>query len=116
MEQQEHLRQEHSAISGVLWGQMEEVYGAFLASGSPTHPRGELRMKISNGTGLEFRRGLDHLSPKGHCNLYGPSVSQGVDSPAQRGGGDSIVNDQLAPVLLPTVSSHLGRASKEEEV
>lgn len=41
-------------------------------------------------TGLEFRRGLDHLSPKGHCNLYGPSVSQGVDSPAQRGGGDSL--------------------------
>lgn len=29
-----HLRQEHSAISGVLWGQMEEVYGAFLASGA----------------------------------------------------------------------------------
>lgn len=42
----------------------------------PLVPCGELRMKISNGTGLEFRRDHHQLSPKGHLNYMDPVAAR----------------------------------------
>lgn len=67
-----HLRQEHSAISGVLWGQMEEVYEAFLASGS--HPL--WRAENEDFKWHDFKRGLHQLSPKGYLNYMDPVAAR----------------------------------------